>query len=275
MSLRKTTLLILILIVLFFIFIKIFPRSESSYNSRHIPPTKAQKETSIKKVLPSYTIRGIDISHHNGVTDYTKLKKENLDFIIVKATEGIGFTDKKYSQNIKDGRANNYKMGAYNFYRLCENGVEQAEHYISIVKKEDIDIAPVMDLELFANCRGKSVEVEVENIKKYLDKIESHYKVKPIIYTTVDTFAIYKDKLNITGYPMWVRITDRHVDGDDYTPIFGLEGDKEKEIRNIFKGNWILWQYCDTCKVSGITGNVDMNYFKGSREEWEKFLIKH
>ena len=84
-----------------------------------------------------------------------------------------------------------------------------------------------------------------------------------------------EDKLNITGYPMWVRITDRHVDGDDYTPIFGLEGDREKEIRNIFKGNWILWQYCNSCKVSGITGNVDMNYFKGTREEWEKFLIKH
>jgi lysozyme len=222
---------------------------------------KEEKDMS-EKVLPIYKNKGIDVSHHNGVIDWKKVKADNVNFMFAKATEADDFVDKRAKDNLKNAKAAGLKVGAYHFFTLCMNGKVQAENYISIVKKEEIDMPPVMDLELYMNCGNKNLDKEVKEIKIFLDILEKYYNKKPIIYTTIDTYSVYENKFNILDYPLWVRITDRHIDSDNYTNIFGLPEGKEKEIRKIFQEKALVWQQCDVCKVSGIKGNVDVNFWR-------------
>src|SRR5262245_47589329 len=59
----------------------------------------------------------VDLSHHNDVTDFGKVKAAGYAGIIHKATEAIGFVDKMYT--IRRGPAINAGLlwGAYHFQR--------------------------------------------------------------------------------------------------------------------------------------------------------------
>jgi GH25 family lysozyme M1 (1,4-beta-N-acetylmuramidase) len=38
-------------------------------------------------------IKGIDVSHHNGPVDFTKVKSTGIQFVYIKATEGKTYRD--------------------------------------------------------------------------------------------------------------------------------------------------------------------------------------
>lgn len=214
-------------------------------------------------------IRGLDISKFQGEIDFKKLKENNISFIFVKATEGEDFKDIMFDNNLKNGKEANILMGAYHFYRLCENGKKQAEFFIKNVKKDLIDLPPVIDLELFRNCRSKNgIDFEIKEFQDFFFSIKDNYKVKPIIYITIDTYSEFRKLftiLNNNDYYLFVRITDRDIMSRDYTNIFGLND--EEEIRKIFEKGWTFWQALDTYKIEGIEGEVDLDYFNGSFEE--------
>ena len=46
-----------------------------------------------------YSVRGIDISHHQRDINWNLLAQEDIDFIFIKATEGGDFTDPKFKEN--------------------------------------------------------------------------------------------------------------------------------------------------------------------------------
>ena len=214
-------------------------------------------------------IKGLDISKFQGKIDFQKLKDQNISFIFAKATEGEDFKDIMFDNNLKNGKSVNILMGAYHFYRLCENGKKQAEFFIKNVKKDLIDLPPVIDLELFRNCRSKNgIDFEIKEFQDFFFSIKDNYKVKPIIYITIDTYSEFRKLftiLNNNDYYLFVRITDRDIMSRDYTNIFGLND--EEEIRKIFEKGWTFWQALDTYKIEGIEGEVDLDYFNGSFEE--------
>ena len=41
---------------------------------------------------------------------------------------------------------------------------------------------------------------------------------------------------------------------------------------NPINAEWTFWQFNHRGRVDGITGDVDLNAFCGSREEWQSFL---
>lgn len=221
-------------------------------------------------------IMGLDISKFQGEIDFKKLKENNISFIFVKATEGEDFKDIMFDNNLKNGKSVNILMGAYHFYRLCENGKKQAEFFIKNVKKDLIDLPPVIDLELFRNCRNKnSIDFEIKEFKEFFFSLKNHYNTKLIIYTTIDTYSEFRklfNTLNSDDHYLFVRITDRAINSKNYINIFGLSD--EEEIRKIFEENWVFWQALDTYKIDGIEGKVDLDYFKGSIEELKSLYKK-
>ena len=46
-------------------------------------------------------ISGIDVSHHNEWIDWPKVRQAGVRFAIIKASEGTGFTDTLFEQNLK------------------------------------------------------------------------------------------------------------------------------------------------------------------------------
>ena len=80
-----------------------------------------------------YSVHGIDISHHQGKIDWTKLSNAMVDrstlaFIMVKATEGSNYLDDCYEENFR--KAKEYGFIRNNGRIFTKNGINKANFVI-------------------------------------------------------------------------------------------------------------------------------------------------
>ena len=87
------------------------------------------------------TILGIDISHHQGSFDVERAAREGIDFFIFKATEGSGFTDSRFAENVAKARKTGKPFAAYHYQRSGVSAAAQVAH-ISRVVPRDIPVIP-------------------------------------------------------------------------------------------------------------------------------------
>ncbi len=203
----------------------------------------------------NYSIHGIDVSKYQSTIGWDevrqmKIKKIELEFSFIKATEGIGNKDPQFKRNWKKAKESGMIRGAYHFFIASKDGRMQAENFIDKVALESGDLPPVLDVE---QLNGTSTVQLKKEIKKWLEIVENHYKVKPIIYTNVD---FYKRHLGseFDIYPLWVA---------HYYQL------KQPRIQR----GWTFWQHSDEGRVNGINGRVDFNVFNGDSTEFINMLI--
>lgn len=218
-------------------------------------PCEGRKEYGV--CIPcGYEIHGIDISHYQGKIDWDKLllNKSNsfpLHFIFMKATEGGDHGDDTFESNFAAARDYGFIRGAYHFFSPKTDALRQADYFIRTVKLDSGDLPPVLDVEV----TGKKSKRELQrSIKQWLDRVEAHYGVKPILYTSYKFKTNYLDDPLFNAYPYW--IAHYYVDSVKY------------------QGQWHFWQHTDVGTVSGIKEDVDLNVFNGTLEELQKMTIK-
>lgn len=207
--------------------------------------------------IPSnFTIHGIDISKHQGYIYWPGVKSMNVEnikigFAFIKATEGLGNVDKQFRRNwVKAGQVK-MPRGAYHFFIATKSGKAQAKNFISTVKLGPGDLPPVLDIE---NLYGAKPEKMRKEIKDWLEMVEAHYKVKPIIYTYVNFYSRFLNE-GFDDYPLWVA----HY----------LEKEKPRINRP-----WIIWQHNERGRVNGIKSRVDFNVFNGDTTDFKNLLIQ-
>ena len=89
-------------------------------------------------------------------------------------------------------------------------------------------------------------------MKRFLDKIEEHYEVRPIIYTGERYYEDFlKDEFE--DYTFWIA---------NYNFI-------DAEINN----DYLIWQFTEQAKIKGIREKVDVNIFNGSYEDLRDLRI--
>ena len=204
-----------------------------------------------------YEIHGIDISHHQGEIDWQTLKDEGMidkfpvRFIMIKATEGATKVDENFVDNFYQAREYGFTRGAYHFYSVHSSAQAQAEFFIKNVKLERGDLPPVLDVE--HKPKNQTDEEFQQSIQLWLNMVEFHYGVKPIIYTYYKFKMKYLNDSVFDDYPYW--IAHYYVEKVEY------------------KGAWKFWQHTDVGKLPGIKGNVDFNIYNGSFYDLRKMTI--
>lgn len=203
----------------------------------------------------NYPIHGIDVSKYQSMIAWEevkamKVKNIQLGFVFIKATEGIANTDPHFKRNWKKTKDHQVIRGAYHFFIGSKDGRMQAENFIRKVELEPGDMPPVLDAEQLNGASAVQVRKEM---KVWLDIVENHYQVKPIIYTNVD---FYNRNLGteFDKYPLWVA----HYYQTEQPRI---------------KRGWIFWQHSDKGRVNGIVSPVDFNVFNGDSLEFKNLLI--
>ena len=204
-----------------------------------------------------YEIHGIDISHHQGTIDWEELKDKGLidklpiRFVMIKATEGATKVDENFFDNFHQSREYGFTRGAYHFYSVHSPASAQARFFISKVKLEYGDLPPVLDVE--HKPKDQTDDEFKSSVLEWLDIVEKHYGVKPIIYTYYKFKMQYLNDPIFDDYPYW--IAHYYVDEIEY------------------KGKWKFWQHTDAGKLPGIKGNVDFNIYNGSFYDLRKMTI--
>ncbi|MBC8753357.1 hypothetical protein H2O64_01660 [Kordia sp. YSTF-M3] len=215
-------------------------------------PTKVEK-----KKMPSF-VYGIDISMFQGNEMNTLSKqKDSLDFIICKATEGVTYTDPKFSYNWKTIKEKSFVRGAYHFYRSEDDPISQAANFLNAIATIDpTDLPPIIDFEEAGIDASQSVPDVQSNLKIFINEIEKKLKRTPIIYTDIPVGNKYLNDASFAKYPLWIA----NYDGKE-TPDLP---DTWKE-----KG-WKMWQKSDHYKTDGTTDDFDV--FNGSLQDLKGFI---
>ncbi len=197
---------------------------------------------------------GIDVSHYQGKINWSKVEFVNekypIEFVFIRATQGFDKKDNQFNKNWNECRRNNIIRGAYHYYRPNENSLEQAENFIKTVKLSKGDLPPVLDIEKLP--QEQSIENLKIGLKRFLDKIEEHYEVRPIIYTGERYYNDFlKDEFE--DYTFWIanyNFIDAEVNSD-----------------------YLIWQFTEQAKIKGIREKVDVNIFNGSYEDLRDLRI--
>jgi lysozyme len=203
-----------------------------------------------------FAIHGIDVSKYQKRINWPMVKqmKEKdirLGFAFMKATEGVKLVDAEFKRNWTKTKANNLPRGAYHFFIAYKSGKQQANHFIKTVMLEPGDLPPVLDVE---TLNGASVAEMQKNVAEWLEVVENHYGVKPIIYSNASFYNNYLEN-KFSEYPLWVA----HY----------LERNKPRVNRH-----WHFWQHNESGYVNGIDGFVDFNVFNGDTTDFKTMLLK-
>ncbi|MDD4972352.1 MAG: GH25 family lysozyme [Paludibacter sp.] len=200
-----------------------------------------------------YPITGIDVSRHSGVIDWKKIKRQHIDFVYIKATEGETYLDPNYLVNITAAHKVNLNVGEYHFFRFNKPGKTQAVNFLAHIKNIPGKLNPMVDVEEWGNMPVVKTEKEIrKEITAFLLEIEKVTEDKMIIYT------------NINSYNRFIK---GHFEDN---PIWICSFNKDRIIPD--NRNWLFWQHAHNGKLDGIKGYVDLNTFNGSAEEWKMYL---
>jgi lysozyme len=191
---------------------------------------------------------GLDVSEFQGKIDWTLVEtiEENhpLEFVFIRATAGNDRVDGRFEENWLGAKNRKIIRGAYHYYRPNENSLEQAKLFIKTVKLKKGDLPPVLDIEKLP--KGQSLDSLKVGLRRWLNAVEAHYKVKPIIYTGEKYYDDFL-KEDFSDYLFWIANYNfyREKIGED----------------------WLFWQFTEKASVAGIKGNVDVNIFNGDEEQ--------
>jgi len=202
--------------------------------------------------IPKSPITGIDVSKYQGKVDFEKVKAAGIRYVFVRATEGITYQDAFIKQNLEEAREAGLVIGAYHFYETDDDPVSQLNNFTSMVTLQAGDLPPVVDIEKLHD--NDQVDL-TQNIQTYLNGLERHYKIKPIIYSGKN-FA-NKYITTFSEYPLWL------AEYQSLYPTLPQGWDK-----------WTFWQYSQTGKIDGISGDVDVNRYNGEESSFKEMLIK-
>ena len=192
-----------------------------------------------------------------GEIDWPTLAGQSLSFAFIKATEGSGFTDPRFSYNWEEARKTALRVGAYHFFSYDSPGKTQADNFIAAVPREPGALPPVVDVEFYGDkAADPPAAADVHpQLDALLRRLEAHYGVRPILYATGKAYRLYLEG-RYDDYDLWIR--------DVYfTPSLSASRP------------WTFWQYADNARLQGYTGRepcIDMNVFSGTPEEFAAYV---
>ncbi|OAZ05384.1 glycoside hydrolase family 25 protein [Flavobacterium succinicans] len=198
---------------------------------------------------------GIDVSEYQGEISWSYVdtieNKYPLHFVFIRATAGNNVVDRRFKRNWEGAKKNKMIRGAYHYYRPNENSLEQAELFIKTVKLKTGDLPPVLDIEKLP--KNQSMTNLKKGLRRWLQAIENHYKVKPIIYTGEKYYDDFL-KEEFSDYLFWIANYNFY----------------REEIQD----DWLFWQFTERAAVPGIEENVDVNIYNGDLQQLQFITVE-
>ena len=196
--------------------------------------------------------KGIDVSSWQGNIDWQKVADYGMDFCILRITEAGNVIDSKFERNIKGCNDHKIPVGVYKYsYAMTVAEIQsEARKVVSVLNGRKIQFPVFLDLEHNHQraLGSESIHTMAEAFRKII--VDAGYKFA--IYCNVDWYNTVICS-HLKKYEFWIA---RYPANDNGTVVERLRPD------------WgVGWQYSSKGKVSGITGNVDMNVFYKNYEE--------
>lgn len=185
--------------------------------------------------------RGIDVSKHNGVIEWEKVKNSGIEFAILRA--GFGREDPKqidaqFERNYSECKRLGIPVGAYHYSYAKNSGEARSEldFFLKIVKGKQFEYPLCYDVEddQILGCSRKTL---TDNVIEFCGGLEKagYYSA---VYCNVDWLNNRLDCEFLERFDLWLA---------DW---------RQKPDTRAKRG---IWQYYDKGHIVGIDGNVDLD----------------
>lgn len=194
-------------------------------------------------------IKGIDVSNHQGLIDWERVKNSGIRFAIIRAGYGRSNIDESFRRNAEGARKAGIPMGVYWFsYALSEAGaLAEAKQCVSTIRNDPVKLPVFYDFEAVSVQYAKEQGVNVTKadynrwVRVFCEYVaDSGYKAG--VYYNLDFKRNWVDQRIIGKYYQWLAY---------YTT--------EKQT------DYAVQQYSSTGRVDGISGNVDLDWVLSDR----------
>lgn len=203
------------------------------------------------------TENGIDTSNNNpGVPDGTI----SGDFIIFKASEGVGFTDSDCNPSYQEAKAAGKQRGVYHFARFGSSGGNTPENeaawFVSQVKGYLGEALLMLDLE--------SDTINPDVALRFLNTVYDLTQVRSVLYMSQSKFDEGDWSEVMKNYAAWPAMyganNPQHGYGTGLAPVS-------------INGNWTIagWQYTSNGYLPGYANRLDLDFFYGDATSWKKY----
>lgn len=226
----------------------IIERKEKNENtSASTNPQITQFSVVKEKYKNKDTKIGIDVSHHQGIIDYEKVKEAGVEFVFIKVGSQKGkngdyYLDNKFKENIEGFNKVGIPIGIY-FFSYADSNKEaqrQATWVLKQIKNYKIDLPIVFDWENWSNYREYNLSFYhlTKMANTFINKVEDKG-----YYGMIYSSKNYLEKV-------WFK-SNTNIWLAHYTSQTNYEGEYK------------VWQICDNGKIDGINDNyvdIDIMY---------------
>lgn len=230
-----------------------------------LPPVKGAVYTTGQQIY------GIDVSNHQSHIDWEDLELyadsagyvsgqtssspylQPVMFAVIKSTEGADWVAHSFKRNFAEAKRCGIVRGAYHFLRLSDiDG--QIKNFIDHTVLEPGDLPPVLDMELDNREMRRHADKACEYAHKWLEAMEKHYGVRPILYTYDSYYNSYLKGKGFDKYDFFIA---------RYNPV------TQPRVPHLE-----IWQFSEVGKAGGISRNVDLDLFMGDYADFEKYVAE-
>ena len=188
---------------------------------------------------------GIDVSKWNGSIDWNAVKNSGVSYVIIRvgyrgSSQGALIEDSTFKTNIKGATAAGLKVGVYFFTQAVDEveAVQEASMVLDRISGYKISYPVFLDVE-GSGGRGDKIDSATRTAvcKAFCSTIQNAGYTAGI-YANKTWLTSKMDAGALSSYKIWLA---QYAAAPTYT------------------GRYDLWQYKSTGRVSGISGNVDLN----------------
>lgn len=188
---------------------------------------------------------GIDVSKWNGSIDWNAVKNSGVSYVIIRvgyrgSSQGALIEDPTFKTNIKGASAAGLKVGVYFFTQAVDEveAVQEASMVLDRISGYKISYPVFLDVES-SGGRGDKIDSATRTAvcKAFCNTIQNAGYTAGI-YANKTWLTNKMDAGTLSSYKIWLA---QYAAAPDYA------------------GRYDLWQYKSTGRVSGISGNVDLN----------------
>lgn len=193
------------------------------------------------------------ITHMGGNTKNSIGKVDYpVSFCYIKTTQGISISNPYYRTDAPSARKAGIRVGAYHFMSPIQ-GLAQAKWFLRNSPVSKADLPPMLDVELTKGqiTRMGGPSAMFREMLVWLHTVERHTGKRPILYISqrfIDNYFPNAPK-EILTYRVWIA---RYSEFRPYVKL-------------------LYWQLTPYGRVSGIRGDVDINVFNGSIEQFRQY----
>jgi lysozyme len=213
----------------------------------------------------THSLLGVDVSSYQGSIAWGSVYADGVRFAFAKATESTGYTDAYFSGNMSNGKANGLQMGAYHFAHpesTCPSA--QVNHFWAVaggkITADGKSVYPMVDCEVFngVTC-GEGTYTTWYN--DFSTDLKSHTSLflHPVIYTSACLACHLSSGITLSAWIADYNGENLYT-GNPWTTCCSC---------NVWGGGcgantWTYWQVSSTGRISGISGNVDLDAYNGT-----------